>query len=941
MKNILLILLLVTTIVHSQHSGPEFYRSAVMNGNNIMTVFGNWGVIGQPVDTRPRGAWLAPSNGYIGDNSILIGLELPIKDHTNDGLQDTIHSVITSPVTRPALSLDRSADGIQYYTLMPVGAAASTSGNSVAMSNDPSTWPSSWGNVWRGLNGNGQIIADLESYYQMDDRNDHRFSSPENNAMGVRYRPVVSDTARKGHGIRVDVRYLQFKHPLFADVLFRVYDMTNESSYDYSKAVFGHLTGTLIGATGAELYNEAGDDVSFLYKKENVVVSGDYDNSVGMNPFWKGGVGKFGEAFLVSPQHGAVGGYHYFTPSNTIPLADDEQLWTRLSPGFYSVPASIVNDTTATAGEDGDYMFGTQYFSIPSGGAVRIISALIYDQTAQGIIQKTRLALLLSANGFSIPTLLSQTALPQFTTPQTLTGTAPLQWPTVNAGGTVDIYFSPDAGRNWLTVAEGTEDDGAYSWNTASVNDCAFGMFRIYFRDPSGAIVSFRQSPATITVDNLMNGTPFVRIVSEPIHTSPLTASSLPLKLLIGDPEQQTLTTVVSYSTGGAWVRWKEMVHPASKETSAIDIALSDLPNSSALRLRVTVSDGTTSMSDSTAPFAKNTQRSPVALSNIIAEPRRTNAVITIGVADKGATTNDEFIISFTDTALGRLKTMSVRNISTNTMVVQNAEIRDRSESPVFNGLRLTVADVPTELDSFYWSRGDSVKTEIIFKPSEIEYSPTEIYRGYPEPSDYMIIFGVPSVMTDLYPFIGEHTPVDTVNFSVRNRSTGQPVGFWMVRYFSWLYGFYFVEPVHGKERLTWTTFIESENDTQNVPINGDTLVLLTTKGLSYHDTLRISNVALSVPATLAAPAVFALDQNYPNPFNPVTNIRFSVGTRGPVTLAVYDLLGREVAVLAEGTMDAGSYSVPFDASRFASGLYLYRLRSGAYTSTKKMVLVR
>lgn len=173
MKNILLILLLVTTIAHAQQSGPEFYRSAVMNGNNIMTVFGNWGVIGQPVDTRPRGAWLAPSNGYIGDNSILIGLELPIKDHNNDGSPDTIHSVITVPVARPASSHDYGPDNIQHFTLMPVGASAAAGTNSVAMSNDPSTWPSSWGNVWRGLNGNGQVIADLESYYQMDDRNDH------------------------------------------------------------------------------------------------------------------------------------------------------------------------------------------------------------------------------------------------------------------------------------------------------------------------------------------------------------------------------------------------------------------------------------------------------------------------------------------------------------------------------------------------------------------------------------------------------------------------------------------------------------------------------------------------------------------------------------------------------------------------------------------------
>ena len=58
----------------SQQSGPEYYRMGIMNGNNIKTVFGNWGVIGQPVGNYPRGAWLRNANGYIGDESIMVGL---------------------------------------------------------------------------------------------------------------------------------------------------------------------------------------------------------------------------------------------------------------------------------------------------------------------------------------------------------------------------------------------------------------------------------------------------------------------------------------------------------------------------------------------------------------------------------------------------------------------------------------------------------------------------------------------------------------------------------------------------------------------------------------------------------------------------------------------------------------------------------------------------
>jgi len=56
----------------AQQSGPGNYRASVHNGNRVKTVFGNWGVIGQPSDTRPRGAWIYSSNGYIGDVSLFV-----------------------------------------------------------------------------------------------------------------------------------------------------------------------------------------------------------------------------------------------------------------------------------------------------------------------------------------------------------------------------------------------------------------------------------------------------------------------------------------------------------------------------------------------------------------------------------------------------------------------------------------------------------------------------------------------------------------------------------------------------------------------------------------------------------------------------------------------------------------------------------------------------
>jgi hypothetical protein len=90
-----------------------------------------------------------------------------------------------------------------------------------------------------------------------------------------------------------------------------------------------------------------------------------------------------------------------------------------------------------------------------------------------------------------------------------------------------------------------------------------------------------------------------------------------------------------------------------------------------------------------------------------------------------------------------------------------------------------------------------------------------------------------------------------------------------------------------------------------------------------------------------SVPAQYALHQNYPNPFNPTTEIEYSVPRAGYVSLKVYNVLGQEVATLFSGLRNAGTYQATFDAGRFASGVYFYRLQAGGLTITKKMVLMK
>ena len=105
--------------------------------------------------------------------------------------------------------------------------------------------------------------------------------------------------------------------------------------------------------------------------------------------------------------------------------------------------------------------------------------------------------------------------------------------------------------------------------------------------------------------------------------------------------------------------------------------------------------------------------------------------------------------------------------------------------------------------------------------------------------------------------------------------------------------------------------------------------------------TTFVSEEAPNTVKLLNAPKTFNLSQNYPNPFNPTTIIEFQTASSGLVVLKVFDILGNEVATLVNEEKPAGSYTVKFIASELPSGVYFYRLQSGNYSATKKLLLLK
>ncbi len=131
----------------------------------------------------------------------------------------------------------------------------------------------------------------------------------------------------------------------------------------------------------------------------------------------------------------------------------------------------------------------------------------------------------------------------------------------------------------------------------------------------------------------------------------------------------------------------------------------------------------------------------------------------------------------------------------------------------------------------------------------------------------------------------------------------------------------------------------------RNININSDGSLIVTA---DYDDAgtrkimlIKYGSTIGIEPVSGTLPEKFELSQNYPNPFNPSTNINFSIPVSGKVKLSVFDVSGREVAVLVNKDLAAGTYKADFNASMLSSGVYFYRINAGDFTDVKKMMLVK
>jgi hypothetical protein len=302
--------------------GKSLYtRFGIHNGNRIAISFRSDGSIAGTNPNDVRGDWPYPAtqDGYIGDVTPLVGIEIPIKDYNGDGIPDTLHSVTISPGPRSGQAAKVDPIDGHFQGWEPEPGYVNLSQDTVAMSQLSSTWPSSWADhpnwidttgkaVWDGYFGEGVIRADEESYFVMDDAQD---TNPQERTNYL-FHPDSTDTTRNGMGLVTRVRGMQWAQIQAQDVLFFLYDITNIGTTNYNKVDFGEIVGGCVGDVGLN-YVDCNDDLGYFDLNNNLTYTWDSDDKTA-DPLWislttvisgaRTNIGYAGYAYLESPGNG-------------------------------------------------------------------------------------------------------------------------------------------------------------------------------------------------------------------------------------------------------------------------------------------------------------------------------------------------------------------------------------------------------------------------------------------------------------------------------------------------------------------------------------------------------------------------------------------------------------------------------------------------------------
>jgi hypothetical protein len=523
-------------------------------------------------------------------------------------------------------------------------------------------------------------------------------------------------------------------------------------------------------------------------------------------------------------------------------------------------------------------------------------------------------------------------------TGQTISGTTAIDWsriPTPDSLATF-LFYSVNNGKNWTNVHSTKGNDSSFQWNTIPLPDGTRYKVKIISAGDSlfGSAIS-----GTFTVNNPGNGAPDVEFTN--LAERDTLTDMFDLKWTAGDADGDavTITLEISCNAGSTW----STIASSVTNTGHFSLDTKNFANSNSVLFRLTGSDGTVfSQAVSPAVIIYN-KRINLTNAIFVHQSGYSDAVIRALGMSIDVLHSAQYTVTFSKSA-GK-KSYSVFNTKGIEVVKGATELDGKTEGPLFDGFRLLIKDFPFPMvnnDSSRWINGSS---NLVGEVRLIDINTESgTVTAVPFASDYEIRLSSAIVDTSLALYGASAQPV---NFLVWNTTLNRKTKF----IYSELDGngilsefdeLYLMEKDSiNNYALSWHVQFAASGTAVN-PISGDKFRIKVLKPLtgtdSYHFIYTPPN---SVKETNGILKEYSLSQNYPNPFNPATTIDFFIPDNEIVSLTVFDILGRTMETLLHQKMPAGQYSYAWNAGRYPSGVYFYRLRTASFTQTRKMIVTK
>jgi S-formylglutathione hydrolase FrmB len=527
-----------------------------------------------------------------------------------------------------------------------------------------------------------------------------------------------------------------------------------------------------------------------------------------------------------------------------------------------------------------------------------------------------------------------QTTLPA--ADSTVNGTVPLSWNVVNPPASLRLFlqWSRDGGRRWSDLAISRAADSIVSWDTSILPAGTHYHLRLIATGDT----SYREvrTAGSFRVDNPGNGTPEV-LLQVPDRRE--VTGTLSIRWSADDPEQDPLTVNVHVSADDG-VTWS-LLATGRSAVDSIDWNSTEAANGTHYRFRVSASDGPATGVAISERFTVSNERQPAPFS-IERSSGQGDADFHVYVQHVDPFLAATFRVMFHRSVDGLR--YSIRTLSDSLLVPPTAISGPDDESPLFQGKRLTigVVDTPTVWPEMTrWTVGQSNIVGVVALPS-LSFDGMTL-NGIPTPEDYEITVTAQVSDTSMEAL---GLPSQPVRFTVRRLGAEAEPSF------VFLDGDASGGLSHGDELVFvpsgpmpplqlgwWVQFSSPLNAV--LPVPGDRFLVRIRKPPQDGDTFVAFATWNSVAADGSLPASITLDPAFPNPFNAVTQVRFRTTTAHWVTLSVVDLLGRRVATLVDGFVDAGEHRTSWSGNGVASGIYLIRVQAGAAALTRKVVLIK